>query len=90
MKSTVVDESLSIFHQRSWRFPLCTHHNYNQSSVPERIYLFLLQDTTEWEIYTNWLKAEKDLLQARVKSINSILGDITKQRELKLNILTRQ
>ena len=27
-------------------------------------------------------KAEKDLLQARVKSINSILGDNTKQREL--------
>ena len=27
-------------------------------------------------------KAEKDLLQARVKSINSILGDIAKQREL--------
>ena len=27
-------------------------------------------------------KAEKDLLQARVKSINSILGDNVKQREL--------
>ena len=27
-------------------------------------------------------KAEKDLLQARDKSINSILGDNTKQKEL--------
>ena len=30
----------------------------------------------------NIRKAEKDLLQARVKSINNILGDNTKQREL--------
>ena len=50
-----------ISSQEIWRLDLiiCVNngklklvYSYNQSPVPERIYLFLLHDTTEWEIYT--------------------------------------
>ena len=125
-------------HSSGWKLV----YNHNQSSVPEKIYLFTSRDNRmrnlhkiileqhgmeglqlfkDWErfklrdcdyrnhrIFTpKWIsselvpvslrlkttikterarkiirKAEKDLLQARVKSINSILGDNAKQREL--------
>ena len=125
-------------HSSGWRFV----YNYNQSSVPERIYLiyFKIQQnekstqiytTTTWDevlqLFKDWerfqlrdcdyrnhriftlkcisnelvpvslrlkttiktekarkiiRKAEKDLLQARIKSINSILEDNAKQGEL--------